>query len=252
MRENGFPLSEVIAGGWKRSEDMLASHPNSKKTFLIDGRAPKAGEVFKNPDLAASLRRVAEQGRDGYYKGPTAEAILAISEETGGVFAAADLTEYEPEWMAPIQTTYRGWTVSEIGPNTQGIAALMMLNLMERYPLGEYGFHSAKALHVMVEAKKLAYADMLHYVGDARFSEIPVPDMLDKAHAAERAKLIDAQKAACVVDAFGISHRYRRRRRRHDLSFGNRSGRQYRFPHPEQLWRLRVRARAARCWFHAA
>lgn len=197
--ENGFPLSEVIAGGWKRSEDMLASHPNSKKTFLIDGRAPKAGEVFKNPDLAASLRRVAEQGRDGYYKGPTAEAILAISEETGGVFAAADLTEYEPEWMAPIQTTYRGWTVSEIGPNTQGIAALMMLNLMERYPLGEYGFHSAKALHVMVEAKKLAYADMLHYVGDARFSEIPVPDMLDKAHAAERAKLIDAQKAACVV-----------------------------------------------------
>ncbi len=197
--ENGFPLSEVIASGWKRSEEMLASHPNSKKTFLIDGRAPKAGEVFKNPDLAASLRRVAEHGRDGYYKGPTAKAILAISEETGGVFRAADLAEYEPEWMAPIQTTYRGWTVSEIGPNTQGIAALMMLNLMERYPLGEYGFHSAKALHVMVEAKKLAYADMLHYVGDARFSEIPVPDMLDKAHAAERAKLIDAQKAACVV-----------------------------------------------------
>ena len=80
---------------------------------------------------------MAEHGRDGYYKGPTAKAILAISEETGGVFAAADLAEYEPEWMAPIQTTYRGWTVSEIGPNTQGIAALMMLNLMERYPLGE-------------------------------------------------------------------------------------------------------------------
>ncbi len=197
--ENGFPLSEVVAGGWGRSEEMLASHPNSKATFLIDGRAPKAGEIFKNPDLAASLRRIAEQGRDGYYKGPTAQAILAISEATGGVFAAADLTEFEPEWVTPVQTTYRGWTVSEIGPNTQGIAALMMLNLLERYPLGEYGFHSADALHVMIESKKLAYADMLHYVGDPRFSPIPVPEMLDKAHAAERAKRIDAAKAACAV-----------------------------------------------------
>ena len=197
--ENGFPVSEVIARGWKRSEKMLASHPNSKKTFLINGRAPEAGEIFKNPDLAASLRRVAEHGRDGYYKGPTAEAILAISNETGGVFAGADLSEFEPEWVKPIQTTYRGWTVSEIGPNTQGIAALMMLNLMERYPMGEYGFHSSEALHVMIESKKLAYADMLHYVGDARFSPVPVPEMLDKAHAAERAKLIDPEKAACAV-----------------------------------------------------
>ena len=183
--ENGFPLSEVIASGWKRSEEWLASHPNSKETYLIEGRAPKAGEVFRNPDLAASLKRIARDGRDGYYKGPTAEAILAISKETGGVFAAADLTEFEPEWVTPIQTSYRGWNVYEIGPNTQGIAALMMLNLMERYPLGEYDFHSADALHVMIEAKKLAYADMLHYVGDARFSPIPVPEMLDKSHAAE-------------------------------------------------------------------
>ena len=197
--ENGFPLSEVIASGRKRSEERLASHPNSKETYLVEGRAPKAGEVFRNPDLAASLKRIARDGRDGYYKGPTAEAILAISKETGGVFATTDLTEFEPEWVTPIQTSYRGWNVYEIGPNTQGIAALMMLNLMERYPLGEYGFHSADALHVMIEAKKLAYADMLHYVGDARFSPIPVPEMLDKSHAAERAKLIDAAKAACAV-----------------------------------------------------
>ena len=197
--ENGFPVSEVIAGGWKRSEEMLSSHPNSKATFLVDGEAPGAGEIFRNPDLAASLKRIAESGRDGYYKGATAEAILAISEEEGGVFTAADLIEFEPEWVEPIKTSYRGWNVYEIGPNTQGIAALMMLNLMERYPMGEYGFHSPDALHVMIEAKKLAYADMLHYVGDPRFSPIPVPEMLDKPHAAERAKKIDEKTAQCSV-----------------------------------------------------
>jgi gamma-glutamyltranspeptidase/glutathione hydrolase len=197
--ENGFPLSEVIARGWARSQEMLASHPNSKETYLIDGRPPRAGEVFRNPDLARSLRRIAEKGRDGYYKGPTAEAILAISAETGGVFTSADLEEFEPEWVQPIETSYRGWKVYEIGPNTQGIAALMMLNLMERFPIGEYGYHSEDALHVMIEAKKLAYADMLHYVGDPRFSPVPVREMLDKTHAAERAKLIDMAKAQCAV-----------------------------------------------------
>ena len=197
--ENGFPLSEVIARGWARSQEMLASHANSKETYLIDGRPPRAGEVFRNPDLAASLRRIAEKGRDGYYKGKTAEAILAISAETGGVFTASDLEEFEPEWAAPIETSYRGWKVYEIGPNTQGIAALMMLNLMERFPMSEYGFHSADALHVMIEAKKLAYADMLHYVGDPRFSSVPVREMLDKTHATERAKLIDQAKAHCSV-----------------------------------------------------
>ncbi len=197
--ENGFPLSEVIARGWARSQEMLASHPNSRETYLIDGRPPRAGEVFRNPDLARSLRRIAERGRDGYYKGETAEAILAISAETGGVFTPSDLEEFEPEWVTPIQTSYRGWKVYEIGPNTQGIAALMMLNLMERFPMSEYGFHSADALHVMIEAKKLAYADMLHYVGDPRFSPVPVREMLDKTHAAERAKLIDPGKAHCTV-----------------------------------------------------
>ncbi len=197
--ENGFPLSEVIAGSWGRSRELLASHPSSKETYLIDGRPPRAGEVFRNPDLAASLRRIAEKGRDGYYKGKTAEAILGISAETGGVFTSSDLEEFEPEWVTPIETSYRGWKVYEIGPNTQGIAALMMLNLMERYPMSEYGFHSTNALHVMIEAKKLAYADMLHYVGDPRFSPVPVREMLDKTHAAERAKLIEMAKAHCTV-----------------------------------------------------
>jgi gamma-glutamyltranspeptidase/glutathione hydrolase len=199
--ENGFPLSENIAAGWARSAKMHGEHPNSRNTYLVDGvRAPRAGEVFRNPDLAGSLRLIAEQGRDGYYRGKTADAILTISREQGGTMTAADLAEYQPEWVAPIKTTYRGWTVYEIGPNTQGIAALMMLNLMETYPLGDFGFHSARGLHVMIEAKKLAYADMLRYVGDPRFSQVPVEALLSKSRAADRARLIDPERAACRVE----------------------------------------------------
>ncbi|MEP7344270.1 MAG: gamma-glutamyltransferase [Gemmatimonadaceae bacterium] len=195
--EEGFPVTEVVADGWSRSEDLHKAHANSAHTYLIDGRAPREGEIFRNPDLAKSLRLIADRGPDGYYRGPIAQAILAISKEQGGTFTAADLADYKPEWIEPIQTTYRGWTVSEIPPNGQGIAALMMLNLMERHPLGEWGFHSRNALHVMIEAKKLAYADMLRYVGDPRFAAIPVAQMLDKSHSAERAKLIDMTKARC-------------------------------------------------------
>ena len=198
--ENGFPLSPVIAGSWGRAAPWLSEHPNARATFLIGDLAPAAGELFRNPDLGASLRRIAERGRDGYYTGQTAQAIVQISREQGGTFAAEDLSEFHAEWVTPISTTYRGWTVSEIPPNTQGIAALMMLNLMEQFPLGEYGFHSAEALHAMIEAKKLAYADMLRYVGDPAFSQIPVEQMLSKAHAAERAKLINPGQAACEVE----------------------------------------------------
>ena len=199
--ENGFPLSETIAAGWGRSEKMLSEHPNSRHTYLVDGkRAPKAGEVFRNPDLAGSLRLIADKGRDGYYKGKTAEAIVAISREQGGTITRSDLSEFQPEWVTPIKTSYRGWNVYEIGPQTQGIAALMMLNLMEPYPIGDYGFHSTNALHVMFEAKKLAYADMLRYIGDPRFSRNPVDALLSKPRAVERAKLINAAKAACQVE----------------------------------------------------
>ena len=204
--ENGFPLSENIARGWSNSVKMHSQHPNSRKTYLVEGtRAPKAGEVFRNPDLAGSLRLIAEKGRDGYYKGKTADAILTISREQSGTMTAADLAEFQPEWVTPIKTTYRGWNVYEIGPNTQGIAALMMLNLMEQYPIGEYGFHSTDALHVMIEAKKLAYADMLRYVGDPKFSQIPVEALLSKPRAAGRAKAIDPTKAACKVEPDRLS-----------------------------------------------
>ena len=198
--QNGFPVSEVIAETWALSTTSLAAEPYAAKTFLVNGRTPKAGEVFRNPDLAGSLRLIGEHGRTGFYEGKTADAILAISREKGGTMTAADLREYQPEWVEPISTTYRGWTVSELPPNTQGIAALMMLNLMEPFPMGEYGFHSTKALHVMIEAKKLAYADMLRYVADQKFTKTPVPAMLSKEHAKSRARLIDPAKAACAVE----------------------------------------------------
>lgn len=197
--ENGVPINEITAGLWSHSVNFLASHPNSATTYLIDGRAPKPGEVFRNPDLAKSLQRVADKGRDGYYKGATAEAIATISKEMGGAMTLEDLADFAPEWVEPISTNYRGWKVYEIPPNSQGIAALMMLNLMEQFPLADYGFHSARSLHTMIEAKKLAYADLLRYVGDPKFSKIPVEQMLDKQHAVERAKLI-TDHAQCSVE----------------------------------------------------
>jgi gamma-glutamyltranspeptidase/glutathione hydrolase len=195
--EKGFPVNEVTARLWANQRELLR-HPNAASTFLIDGRPPQPGELFRNPDLAGSLRHVTSYGRDGFYKGRTAEAIAAICRENGGTMTLNDLAEFEPEWVAPISTEYRGWTVSEIPPNTQGIAALMMLNLMEQFPMAEYGFHSTRALHVMIEAKKLAYADMLRYVGDPNVAKVPVAAMLDKKHAARRAKLIGERAQASV------------------------------------------------------
>ena len=198
--DEGFPVSDVIAAAWASLADKLAAEPHAAATYLPGGRPPAAGEVFKNPDLAHSLRRVAAQGSAGFYEGQTADAILAISREQGGTMTAADLREMTVEWVDPISTTYRGWTVHELPPNTQGIAALAMLNLMEQFPLGDYGFHSAPSLHVMIEAKKLAYADMLRYVGDPRFAGMPVSAILNKAHARARARTIDHGRAAHSVE----------------------------------------------------
>jgi gamma-glutamyltranspeptidase / glutathione hydrolase len=198
--EEGFPVTDVIAAHWAALADKLEAEPTAHGTYLPGGRAPRAGEIFRNPDLARSLRLIADLGRAGFYEGATADAILAISRERGGTMAAADLTEFEPEWVEPISTTYRGWTVYELPPSTQGIAALVMLNVMETFPLGDYGFHSARTLHVMIEAKKLAYADMLRYVGDPRHAAVPVAALLDKGLARQRAGLIDPRRAARRVE----------------------------------------------------
>ena len=198
--DTGFPVTEVIAGYWSSATRKLSTGPHAAAVFLPGGRAPRAGEIFRNPDLAGTLRLIADRGVDGFYAGKTADAILAVSQELGGTMTAADLREYQPDWVDPISTTYRGWTVYELPPNTQGIAALMMLDLMEQFPIAEYGLTSPKALHTMIEAKKLAYADMIRYVADPKFFEAPVPRMLNKEHAKRRAALIDAAKAACAVE----------------------------------------------------
>jgi len=198
--DDGFPVTDVIAHAWAGQTRKLAADPNAAQTYLPGGRAPHAGEVFKNPRLAASLRLIAAQGPAGFYEGKTADAIVAVSRQKGGTMTLADLKEFKPEWVDPISTAYHGWNVYELPPNTQGIAALMMLNVMEQYPLEQYGFHSARALHVMIEAKKLAYADMLRYVADTRFATVPVLPMLSKERAKERARLIDPEKAACSVE----------------------------------------------------
>jgi gamma-glutamyltranspeptidase/glutathione hydrolase len=197
--ENGFPVTEIIAGQWQASTKKLSATKGAKDTYLPDGRAPKVGEIFRNRDLAGSLRLIAAHGRDGFYKGTTAQALIREAREDGVEWTSADLADFHPEWVEPISTTYHGWTVTELPPNGQGIAALSMLNIMERFPLAEYGHNSVKALHVMIEAKKLAYADLLKYVGDPQYSQVPVAGLLSKDAAAARASLINTAHATCSV-----------------------------------------------------
>ncbi|HXW56273.1 MAG TPA: gamma-glutamyltransferase [Candidatus Cybelea sp.] len=195
----GFPVAEWDATYWKEAEGFLGKDKNLSATYLIDGHAPQVGEVFRNPALALSLEALASGGRDAYYKGEIASRIVGFSSKLGGTMTAEDLADYSSEWVEPISTTYHGWTVYEIPPNGQGIAALVMLNIMEQFPLSQFGHNSVDALHAMIEAKKLAYADMHRYVADPRFSKVPVDGMLAKDYAAQRAKLIDMAKANCDV-----------------------------------------------------
>lgn len=197
--ENGFPVTELISARWHSELRKLKSEPNATALYLPDGRVPNPGDIFRNRELAGTLRLIAEHGRDGFYKGKTAEAIVEISKEKSGTFTLSDLSSFQGEWVEPISTTYRGWRVWELPPNGHGIAALEMLNIMERYPLSEYGHNSVKPLHVMIEAKKLAYADMLRYTADPRFYKNPVEQLLSKKLAEQRAALIDPEHAACEV-----------------------------------------------------
>lgn len=199
--EEGFPVTELVAGYWSSAERLLRQDRNAAATFLPNDRAPRVGEVFKNPDLAWSYRQISRRGRQAFYEGAIARRLLDHAERSAGTLSSADLKEYSSEWVEPISTTYRGWTVYEIPPSGQGIAALAMLNLMEQFPLGEYGRASAEAWHVMIESKKLAYADLLRYVADPRFSNVPVRGILSKAYARERAKKIDLARANCEVSA---------------------------------------------------
>src|SRR6195256_2819033 len=199
IAQDGFPVTEWIALHFAKEIDLLRNNEAAAKTFLISDRAPKMGEIFRNPDLAWSLRQIAQGGRDAFYRGEITKRLLALSARHGGSFAAKDFSDYSSEWVEPISTTYRGWTVYELPPNLQGIGALEMLNLMEQFDLGKFGLNSTRALHVQIEAKKLAYADVLRYIGDPKKSKMPVSGMLSKTYAADRAKLIDMDHAKCEV-----------------------------------------------------
>jgi gamma-glutamyltranspeptidase/glutathione hydrolase len=198
LAERGIAVTETDADNWKIYGTPFLNDPEFARVFLPAGKAPVAGQLFRNPELAATLRLIGEHGRDGFYKGQTADAILKLERELGGFMEANDLTEFQPEWIDPVSTTYHGWTVYEMPPNGQGIAALQMLNIMENYPIKEWGHNSQKSLHIEIEAKNLAYADLQHYIGDPHATRVPTQALISKELAAKRAKLI-TDKAACNV-----------------------------------------------------
>jgi gamma-glutamyltranspeptidase / glutathione hydrolase len=193
----GFAVTEIIAEDWASGEGKLRGDDNARKYWLLDGRAPKTGERFRVPALADAMELVARGGRDAFYKGPIAQAILKTSQRLGGTLQPSDFAEFTSEWIAPISVDYRGWKVYEMPPNGQGIAALMMLNLMEQFPLPEMDQRSAAAMHIKIEAQKLAYRDLYAYVADPRQAKVPQAGMLAKAYAEARAKGIDPEKANC-------------------------------------------------------
>ncbi|MGB8457108.1 MAG: gamma-glutamyltransferase [Candidatus Acidiferrum sp.] len=201
--QDGFPVPEWDAAYWAEEVDYLRKDEAATSLYLPGDHAPKVGDVFKNPELAASLTEIAEHGRDAFYKGEISKKILDAMKRHDGSMTAKDLAEYSAEWAEPISTTYRDWTVYEMPPNGQGMAALEMLNIMGTFPLGQkdWGFGSVNALHAMIEAKKLAYADMAKYLGDPRGQKIPYATLISKEWAAERAKLIDPAHANCDVHA---------------------------------------------------
>jgi gamma-glutamyltranspeptidase/glutathione hydrolase len=198
--EEGFPVSEVIAGYWRNGAQRLRRDPGSSAIFLPDGRPPKLGQIFKNPALARTYRRIADGGRDAYYRGPIAEEIVRLSDEVGGLFTLKDFAEHNSTWVEPLSTNYRGYDVWELPPNGQGIAALQMLNLLEGYDLKKLGAGSPDYWHLFLEAKKVAFADRGRYYADPDFTKVPVAGLIAKPYAEKRRGLIDPQKAMTHVD----------------------------------------------------
>ena len=194
---HGFPVTELIQYDWDHGSYKLDD--NARRVFLPGGTAPKVGELFRNPEVAHALRLVADLGPAAFYSGPVGEAILNTSKRLGGTMTAEDLREYQPEWVEPISTEYRGWKVYQLPPNGQGVGTLEMLNIVEQFPIAEYGPNSADALHVKIEAQKLAVEDLKRWVADPRFSKVPTAGLLSKEYAKKRAALIDMSKAHCDV-----------------------------------------------------
>lgn len=200
--QEGFPVTEIIAGYWKDSTKKLAAWPDSVETFLIDGtRSPREAERFHNPRLADTYQLIAEKGRQEFYRGSIAERIVDFSQKQGGYFTLQDLADHTDDWIDPVSTNYRGYDVWELPPSGQGIAALEILNLLEQYDLESMGAGSAAYWHLFLEAKKLAYADRAKFYADPDFENIPVQQLISKAYAKQQKQRIHPDRAAANVSA---------------------------------------------------
>jgi gamma-glutamyltranspeptidase/glutathione hydrolase len=197
----GFPVTELIAYQLNKNVELLKEYPNIKEVYMPEGRTPSKGEIFKNPLLANTLEKIVKGGRNEFYRGSIARSIDAFMKKNGGFLAYDDLSRHHSEWVEPVHTTYRGYEVWELPPNGQGIAALQMLNIMEGYEIAGMRFGSAEYIHLLTEAKKLAYEDRARFYADPVFSKIPVSQLISKKYATERSKLIDPDVAAKVYDS---------------------------------------------------
>ena len=195
LAEDGFPVTPIISGGWKRQEELLRSREPAGHDLLVDGRAPRSGEVWTNPPIARVMRAVAEGGSDAFYKGWPARAIVEALQMNGGCMTAGDLADHRSSFDDPISTTYRDYTVYECPPNGQGITALMALNILEGFDIASTRPRSPEALHTTIEAIRLAFADARAYVADPTRARVPVDAMLSKRYAAKRRRLISSEAA---------------------------------------------------------
>jgi len=193
--ENGFPVMEKTAEDWQAEVPKLSRNPAASQNYLIDGRAPRAGEIFRQKNLARTLRTLAEGGRDAFYKGPIAKAIADYMQANGGFITLEDLAGTHSDWVEPISTNYRGYQVFEIPPNGQGITALIALNILEGFDLSAMSAEPAQYYHTLIEATKLSFADRNRYIADPSFAKIPVAELLSKEYAAKRRAVIDPRKA---------------------------------------------------------
>ncbi len=199
--KDGFPVSEVIAYYLARSEARIGHYPGFAETYMPNGRTPRKGEIFRNPRLAGTYELIADQGRDAFYKGEIARKIDAYMTEQGGFLRYDDMAAHTSEWVTPVSTNYRGWDVFELPPNSQGIAALQILNILEGFDIAAMGFGSPEYLHTLVEAKKLAFEDRAKFYADMDFADVPVSQLISKEYATERRAMINPRKAALSYPA---------------------------------------------------
>ena len=194
--EDGFPVSELVSYYMKVASNNFQEYPNFKETYYLNDSTPKKGQIFKNPDLANTLRVIAKDGRKGFYEGKIANTIANFIQDQGGFLSYNDLKNHKSEWIDPVSTNYRGYDIWELPPNGQGIAALQILNLLEAYDIRSMGFGSAEYIHHFVEAKKIAFADRAKYYADMDFNKVPVKYLISKEYADIRRKEIRPDKAA--------------------------------------------------------